>query len=172
MWGLGDGVGLGVAPGSSNSSTVTAGGTANYSLVIGGQGLTGTATLTCNGAPTAATCNVPASENLDANSPSNFPVTISTTARNSASLLRSHSTPSWMWATVLLGLLAIPATGKCRKRFKILPALLITLTCSCGGGSSSPTSNPGGTPAGAYTVNVTATMGSTKSSLPLTLVVQ
>lgn len=60
------GLGLGVASGSSNSATVTAGQAANYKLSIGGAGVSGMATLTCTGAPTGATCSLPASVNVNA----------------------------------------------------------------------------------------------------------
>jgi hypothetical protein len=62
---------LALATGASNIATVTAGQTATYSMVAsdGGNGYIGTATLTCSGAPTGATCTI---------SPSQF--TVNTTA--------------------------------------------------------------------------------------------
>jgi len=63
-------LGLSVAAGSSGSATVAAGATA--SLAIGGAGMSGTASLTCTGAPAGATCSVPATVTISASAPSNF----------------------------------------------------------------------------------------------------
>jgi hypothetical protein len=169
--GTGPNLGLGVAPGSSSSQTVSAGGTAKYTLAIGGQGVSGTATLTCSGAPSGATCTVPASENVSGTSASTFPVSVTTTARNSALLLRPHSGFGWMWAVGILSFLVLPGSRRARRgKLHLLPFALLLFLCSCGGGSSSSSSS--GTPVGTYTITVTATMGSNQSSTPLTLIVQ
>lgn len=59
-------IGLEVPAGASSSATVTAGQTAGYTLSIGGNGISGTATLTCSGAPADAACMIPTNENISA----------------------------------------------------------------------------------------------------------
>jgi hypothetical protein len=162
--------GLAVASSSSSSATVPAGMAANYTFSIGGQGLSGNATLSCTGAPMAATCSIPATANVSATIPSTFKVSVNTMARSSALLVPSHSEPGWMWAIGLLGLILLPgvARGTVVRRLRVLPFAMLLLLSGCGGGSS----NQGGTPAGTYTLTVTASMGSTTQSTPITLTVQ
>src|SRR5580704_9581907 len=50
-------------------------------LAIGGAGISGTASLTCTGAPAGATCSVPATVTVSASAPSNFTVSVSTATR-------------------------------------------------------------------------------------------
>jgi hypothetical protein len=163
-------LGLGVASGSSSTATVQAGGTANYTFSIGGQGISGTVALSCTGAPTAATCSVPATANVSATTPSTFKVSVNTMARSLALLVPSHSEPGWMWAIGLLGLILLPgaARGTVTRRLCVLPFAMLLLLSGCGGGSS----NQGGTPAGTSTLTVTASMGSATQSAPITLTVQ
>jgi hypothetical protein len=52
-------LGLAIVPNSPTSATVSAGQDASYSLLIGGQGIAGNATVTCTGAPTGVVCGVP-----------------------------------------------------------------------------------------------------------------
>jgi hypothetical protein len=167
--GVADNLGLGVPSGGSSSATVPAGGSANYTLSIGGQGMSGTATLSCSGAPAGASCTVPASENISATSTSQFTVTVTTNARTS-SLIPASQKGSWAYAFVIFSVLLVSSPSRTRPGRLVLPLLLLALICSCGGGGSS-SSSPTGTPAGTYTLNVQATMGSTQSSVPLTLVV-
>jgi hypothetical protein len=172
------GLGLGLATGSSSSATVTAGATASYMLAIGGAGVSGMATLSCTGAPTGTSCSVPASINLDPANLSTFAVSISTTSRNIGRLRRSGFAP-WLWAVGIVGSITMskPRTAKGSSRLlaRTLTWLLLLLICSCGGGSTSstgPQPNPNGTPAGTYTLTVSATSGGTSQQMPLTLIVQ
>jgi hypothetical protein len=170
-------LGLGIPSGDSSSATVTAGATAKYTLSIGGGGLSGTATLTCTGAPAGATCTVPGSENVSATARSPFTVTVTTTAPSSAALRRRGSSLAWFWATALIGIVWLPVGQQslrfARRTVAILSFLLVTFLASCGGGSSGGGggSPSGGTPAGTYTLTVTATMGSAKESQTLKLTV-
>ena len=74
-------IGLAVPAGGSSSATVTAGQTANYTLSLGGDGISGTATLTCSGAPTDAVCAVPTNENISASAVTSFKVSVSKIGR-------------------------------------------------------------------------------------------
>jgi hypothetical protein len=178
--GVPPGLGLGVPSGSSNSATVSAGSTAKYTLAIGGGGISGTASLTCTGAPAKATCTVPGSESVSATSASTFTVSVSTTAPSSATLQRRGWSFTWFWATALIGMVWLPVSRRswslARRTAAISSLLLVTFLVSCGGGgggngggSGSPS---GGTPAGTYTLTVKAAMGSTTQSQTLKLRVQ
>jgi hypothetical protein len=171
-------LGLGTAAGGASSATVTAGQTASYTLSIGGQGVSGTATVSCTGAPTGANCTVPGSVTVSATSASTFTVSVSTTARSTAAIT-PNSSPLKIWlGLAILGMILLPgsATGARfnRRLIRILPIALLLFVGACGGsgGSSGTQPNPTGTPAGKYTVTVTATSGSTTQSVPLTLTVQ
>jgi hypothetical protein len=174
--GGGSGLGLGIAPGGSSSATVSAGGTANYSVAIGGAGVSGTATLTCTGAPTGAICSLPSSINVSGSSSSPFTVSVKTTG-NSARLAPLDLRLRWMWAMGLVGVMLVSGGTRNRWTRHLLPFFLLLCLCGCGGGSGSssagggPTGNTG-TPTGSYTLTVQATMGSAVQSMPLTLKVQ
>ena len=167
------GLGLGLPSGQSSSATVKAGTTANYTLSIGGGGLSGTATLACTGAPAGATCTVPDSENVSATTASMFTVSVSTTAPASAALRRRSPSFAWLWATFLIGMVWLPVGRRSRRLVRttaaILSPLLVVFLASCGGGGGS---GSGGTPAGNYTLTVKATIGSTTQSQTLKLIVQ
>jgi hypothetical protein len=174
-------IGLGVASGGSASATVTAGATATYALTIGGAGMNGTASLACTGAPSAATCSVPATVPLNAATPSTVKVNVTTTAHSQV-MFNPYGPTLWLWALSVLGCLALYMTVSTqqsnRLRSHLVPLLAVVL-CACGGGTSgSPTPSPNpvptvtGTQVGTYTLVVTATSGSTKQTQQLTLVVQ
>jgi hypothetical protein len=168
---------LSIASGSSSSAKVTAGSNATYSLSIGGGGMSGTASLSCTGAPRGAVCSVPATEQVSASTASNFTATVTTTSAGQASI-RPHGfgTAPWVWAFSLLAFISLPrVTKRCTiVRALCLVPLSVLLLCSCGsGGSQTVTQNQNtGTPVGAYTLTVTATVGSTTQTQNLTLVVQ
>jgi hypothetical protein len=176
--GLGVSLGLRIASGGSSSATVSAGQTANYKLTIGGAGFSGTATLSCKGAPTGAACMVSASVNVSATSASPVAVSVTTTSRTLGALAPSGLRPSpWLWAMGVLSLVVLPggfARLKVRSWQLSLPLLLLLLVCSCGGGNSTSGSqvNPNGTPAGTYDLTVTAASGSLAQHVSLKLIVQ
>jgi hypothetical protein len=167
-------LGLSVASGGSSSATVTAGNKASYTLSLGGAGISGTASLSCIGAPQGATCSVPASVAVSAGTATNFNVSVSTTSRTMGALRADPL--GWFWAMAILGCLVVPYSGgvghSARRYLCLLPLVVLNgLLCSCGG-SSGPQQNPNGTPAGHYTMTVTATVGSNSQSMALTLQVQ
>ena len=172
-------IGLGVASGGSASATVTAGATATYALSIGGSGMSGTASLTCTGAPTGAVCSVPATVSLNASSASTFNASVTTTSRSPLGFYRRGSAP-WLWAMAIFGSLilfnAAPTHQFPLSRLRLAPSLvLIVALCSCGGARSTspaPTPNPSATPAGTYTLVVTAKSGTDTQTQNLTLTVQ
>lgn len=65
-------------PGASLSATITAGQTAAYDLQLT-PGFTGMVSFSCSGAPTAATCTVPAALNVTSGTSAPVVVTVTTT---------------------------------------------------------------------------------------------
>jgi hypothetical protein len=164
------GIGLRVASGGSSSATVSAGSIASYALAIGGGGVGGAASLTCTGTPQGASCELPASVSVDGNVASTFTVSVTTTPHATASL-RQTSSPG-LWTAILFALALWVSAGRgasARRRLFPLPLLLL-LICSCGP-SNNRTIAGVGTPSGTYTLNVTATLGSTSRSKSLILIV-
>jgi hypothetical protein len=175
-------LGLRVPTGDPNSATVIAGQAASYTLSLGGAGTSGSAAVSCTGAPTGANCAVPASETFSANVPVTFSVTVRTTSRTIGALHPPASAPtpgSWPLAMTMLGIVVLPGTRSKRsvRRYLWLAPLTLSLfLASCGGGGSAATGgqepNPNGTPVGTYTLTVNATSGSTTEATSLTLAVQ
>jgi Abnormal spindle-like microcephaly-assoc'd, ASPM-SPD-2-Hydin/Beta-propeller repeat len=173
-------LGLAVAPGGSNSATVAAGATASYTLSIGGSGISGTATLTCTGAPTGAVCSVPSTVSVSATTASTFNVSVSTS--HAQSIPQAVPSPGrfgpapWLWALAIIGCLfllrAAEGAPVGRLRLRFAPLLALALFASGCGGSSYHSSNPTITQAGTYTLVVTAQSGNSTQSQNLTLTVQ
>jgi hypothetical protein len=181
------GLGLGVPVGDSSSTTVSAGQTASYTLSIGGAGSSGTAAFTCSGAPKGATCTGPASQPFSASTVTTVNISVATTSRTMGSLRPSGFKPAmWMWSLTMLGMVLLPtmrsSKASAARYLRLAPLTLLLLLASCGGGGmgsgGSGTSgggsqtNPNGTPAGTYTLNVTATSGTASQTATLTLIVQ
>jgi hypothetical protein len=168
--GANPGLGLAVPSGGTSSATISAGQSASYTLSIGGAGISGTALLSCTGAPKGASCLVPASQSVSSTAASTLNVTVTTTSRTLGALRSPASGRStWWWALVLLGVVVMQGRGKPRtspSRFAWL--VLLLFLGSCGGGGP----NPNGTPAGNYTLIVTATSGSVTEKVSLALAVQ
>lgn len=169
-------LGLALASGASPNATVTAGQTASYNLAIGGVSFNGNVTLSCSGAPSGASCSLPSSETLSS-TPVGFQVMVATTPRTSASASGIHFGSRHMAAMAFLGLPALVLAGAARRRRKALALLGICLCllaiASCGGSSGSGgggPKSPGGTPAGTFTLTVTAANSAgTSQSMNLTL---
>ena len=184
---------LGMASGSPGSITVTAGQTANYSLIVTPQGgFNQSASMACSGAPSLATCTVsPSVVPLDGKNAA--PVTVNVTTTAPSLVLRAPFSPPphkpgfrltlLAWAAIL-ALMGTPFTMALFSKRRRVPAsaevvlgllmLVMTYWVACGGGAGGG-GNPG-TPPGTYTLTVTGTYtsGSTNLShkLTLTLVVK
>lgn len=181
LTGTGAGLGLVVPAGDAGSATVSAGQTANYVLGIGGEGFSGTATLSCKGAPTGATCSVPSSVNVSGTKATQFNASVKTTAPTAGALVPQRFRPSSSWWTVaIVGILMFPLVSHNQEALRRLALSLavggILVISSCGGGNGgngggNGGGGNGGTPAGTYTVTVTATSGTLQESLQLKLTV-
>ena len=129
-------------------------------------------TCTLPAAMAEATCAA-MNTSLGNNTTADAPVTIMTTAPHSLTASRSGGTGLYGFAALAcVFLFAIP--GKRRRR---LPLPLLLLVCiagigGCGGGSSNHVQTDNGTPAGTYTVNVTAISNSITRTGSFTVTVQ
>ena len=156
---------------SATSQSVSAGQAANYSLTLAPQGgFNQTVNLTCTGAPSESTCTLtPSTATLNGSASATVAVAVSTTA-SSMSPPHGRFLPPGMqglgrvfWLYALLWLASVAALAEARKRRAawLLSAglLLVVLWSACGGGATQTTTPPStpGTPAGTYTVDVTAT---------------
>jgi hypothetical protein len=163
------------AGGNSTTATVTAGQTANYTLSVGGMGLSGNATLTCTGVPQGATCSIPTPVPISGAAASSLQVSITTTSRTMALFDSERRTRGGMWIALILGTMFV--TAGCGKRnprclYGSIAFAGLLLLSSCGGSSAGSNGNSNGTPAGTYNVTVTATLNSATETLKLTLVVE
>jgi hypothetical protein len=176
-------IGLVLASGSSSSVTVSPGHLAVYALSIGGAGMSGTATVTCTGAPKNASCIVVSPIAVSATSASTINIQVATTAGSTASMNGHDAHFGSEWIGILFGVVLMPMPWWKRRVSKGIPLgaliVLLMILCSCGSsspiGSTGPTGTaPGanGTPAGSYTLTVTATLNSVTQSVTLGLVVQ
>jgi hypothetical protein len=171
--GINSGLGLGVPPGGSSTAVVGAGGSASYTLTIGGSGIGAMASLSCTGAPKGAACALPSTLNISGTTPATFSVTVNTTSRTMAAVGAGQL--RWLFAIAILGYAALPwsrGTKRTAKRYFPLSVVLALLLSSCAGGQNSPQPNLNGTPAGTYNLTVTATAGSNTQTTNLTLTVQ
>ncbi len=180
---------IGPAAGSSSAATVTAGQSATYDLdVVSSGGFSGTVSLACSSTVPAGNCSLSTSSvTMNGSGSTSFTVTVATAAESAAAALPPPRT--WLpagtnrvllfmgWLILALAawhLVAPLRTWTPPARVPLaLMVLLAALFASCGSGSttSQPPSTPG-TPAGSYTLAVTATSGSLSNSVDLSLTVQ
>jgi hypothetical protein len=175
----GIGTDFSVAPqsGATGSLTIMAGQTATFNLSVSGSPLfVGTVNLSCNGAPAQASCALSApSLMVDGPTPANFTAGINTTRRSSTwpSGRYPQLPPVVLVLALILGLLSALAAARRKVRYAsalaLGSALVFLASCGGGGGGGSGGGGTTGTPAGTYTIIVTATSGSANRSFNLTL---
>jgi hypothetical protein len=155
------------------STSVVAGGSANYTITVTPTfGFNAKVTLGCSGVPRNATCLIsPSTVTPDGTNPITAAITVRTTARTMAPprsgpnlnlpRLMTHFRPTWfMWLLLLLTLVASQAMARRRGvllRFALVMGVVL-LWAACGAGGSQ--SNVGdGTPAGNYQLMLSGTAG-------------
>jgi len=162
----------------SGSSTVKAGQSASYTVnVTTTDGFAGTINFACpSGLPSLTNCSFnPASVTVNGNTGSSA-LTISTTAATVAPPVTGLNSRLTGAGFLALGMVLAGLAGRKRRRLQSAMMLVVVLgllfgLSSCGGGGSNVQHNPG-TPAGTYTVTVSATSGTTTHQSTITLVVQ
>jgi hypothetical protein len=182
-------------PGIPTTTTIKPGQAASYSVNITPvNGFAETVSVACSGAPPEATCTVPSPVNLNGSTATEL-VTVTTTAPSQAGGLHPSVPPAigkygpvvfFMGLLALLALERLAGSRDARRRRLAYGLVLFLILCSgwaasaCGEGTTQtrPTMNAG-TPAGTYTITVTATFtpasgsgGPISRNTQLTLVVQ
>ncbi|HET9166183.1 MAG TPA: hypothetical protein VFP11_09305 [Candidatus Angelobacter sp.] len=164
------------------ATSVAAGGTATYRLVVTGS--PNTITLKCSGAPQGAGCNVQPSVTLGtpsilgSDSSEIFPVSISTTGTGQIGSLRPPLSALWSSLAIAFGLaLATGFKRGARVALLMLCVAVLAGVVACGGGASKVTNSVStvSTPPGTYTLTLTATGNGgtgTVHTVPITLVVR
>lgn len=162
--------------------TVSAGETADFRVqVTSVNGFLGELTLTCSGAPTQASCSLPSTAFLFDSATATFTASVTTRARTaqivSSNNFRKAGLPARVFSGIMGSMLALmfvlPGAKFWRTRKIGLACMVLSgvvFVTSCGGGSGNPSSN--GTPAGNYTLTVTARTGASQKSTSLTLIVR
>ena len=126
-------MGLGVPSGDPTSATVLDGKAAAYTLSLGGAGASGSANLSCTGAPTGANCSLPPSQAFSATAATTFSVNVTTTSRTIVASVPSYFGPkpwSWSFAMGMLGIVVLPgmkASKRRMRRYLWLPVLACLL---------------------------------------------
>jgi subtilase family serine protease len=179
---------MGVAPSADFSisglnSTVSApGGTGTSTMTVTAlNGFTGTVNLTCS--PSSASAQITCSLN-----PTSLDMSTGTTNGTKAATLSmvtvadlqmpNHWQRRGTWFAASGGLFAAVLLGgvSSRRRWLALVGFFVVVTIlmgvACGGGGGSAQKKTQGTPAGSYTVTVTATSGSTTHATSVNLTVQ
>ena len=153
---------LAVSPGGSGQTAIT---------VTPGGGLTGLVALSCSGLPAESACTFSPASATSSGGVVSSTLVISTTTNSSLPPFSGGPQQPWLWFAVSLlaaaglGWRRSPAREPRRRRAWAAAGLLsLALLAGCGGGAAPPDppaakAPSGGTPAGTYTVTITAASG-------------
>lgn len=166
----------------SSSQTVAGGQTASYTLSLSSlNGSQGSLSFACGSLPAHALCVFnPATESLVAGAPGNVTVSIST---GQATAAAEAPAGPWRALPLLCSLILLPLAGR-RRRALLLVALLAVVLCfgasactssgggsSIGGGTGGQGSGSGTTPAGTYSIDLTASSLGVQHTVTVKLIV-
>jgi Bacterial Ig-like domain (group 3)/NHL repeat len=167
---------IAIASGSSSSATVTAGGTATYSLTIGpsaGTTFPAAVTLSAAGAPTGAVVTITPSTLAAGDGATNVTVTIRVPAKSAAVHGKGLLGPQLI--PIMAAILLLPLGGKARRRLGGRGLMICGLFLALAGagalvGCGNDTHTVPITPK-SYTITLTATSGTVTNSTTLHLTV-
>ena len=163
---------LTVSPGGSGQTAIT---------VTPGGGLTGLVALSCSGLPAESACAFTPASATSSGGAVNSTLVISTTTNSSLPPFPGGPLPRWLWFALCFfaaaGMAWRRALAQAPRRGRAWAAaglLSLTLLAGCGGGAAPPDppaakAASGGTPAGSYTVTVTAASGKITGQAAITL---
>lgn len=156
----------GPAPNGSATASISAGQTAQYMLQLSpGAGYSGTISLSCTGAPLAATCQVPATVTVNNGTPAPFTVSVVTTGA-SVTFPRLPVPPPSLFKFLLLAALLLWVTSRGMNPYRwaaraalaeLLLCLLFFAGCGSAASSTAPvvtTPPPVVTPTGTSTITI------------------
>jgi hypothetical protein len=161
------------------TQTIAAGQSASYTITVTPSGgYSASTSFACSALPSEATCTFSPSAVTPSGSAATTKLSISTTAPSSSA---NHKPALWRpaGALVLAGLLGLFLRPRRARRWlrslsciALMVAAILGVAACGGGGGSTHTTNPG-TPAGTYSVSVSATgSGAANQKLSISLVVQ
>ncbi|MBT9332181.1 choice-of-anchor D domain-containing protein [Paracidobacterium acidisoli] len=169
---------------AGTAAPITSGQTASFQITVNGvSGTSGTVSASCTGAPQNAACALnPSTVSFTGTSGGFITVSVATGIGSSAALRPTVFHPFDRWKDygfALALLLPIGCFGLKRKRLAwlavILAVLALPVACGVGvtkAGSTGPGASQNATPAGTYTLTVTASMSGLQHSTTLTLTVE
>jgi hypothetical protein len=162
----------------NGSATIPAGQTATFNISITPQGgFNGTINFACSGLPGQSTCSFNPATLTPSGSATSTTLSIATTARTTASAQPvSGATLATITGFGFLGIVFLGVPSRRRRSMRWAGMMLLGLVLafgliSCGGHTTTPPTVTG-TPAGSFSVTVTATSGATTHSSVITLNVQ
>jgi len=166
---------------SPATAVIEAGRSATYTLTVTPSGgFDQVVSLSCAGAPKESTCSIsPGTLTLGGAGPASATVTVATTARGFAvprlrlqppTSRERFGLPLLLWLlTFALAARGVRGAQTRAWRAVALTCLLVLLWTACGGSGGIAPAPPGGTPSGAYTLTLTATVGTVTRSATVTL---
>ncbi len=167
-----------------SSQTVSSGQTARYTVMLSPMnGSSGTFAFQCDTLPAHASCTFnPASESVAANTTGSVTVQIATGQATASGQLSTPPPGSgWRVLPIAMGLIVFPFAWRKRRKILLLVAMMTlvaagVVSCSGGGGGSGGSATPpaqtsNNTPAGNYSVGVTASANGVSHKVTLLLTV-
>lgn len=161
-----------------SSQTVNAGNTATFDLdLTPTSGFTGTVNLACSGVPQQSTCSIaPASVNITGAGAQTAILTVRTTARVMAPPAPGprdffpRNGLRWVpWMVLLMAMTTFAAARRKRVQLVLAGLMLVMMMWTACGAGGTVVNTPRGTPAGNFSITITATSGTTTQTTAVAL---